>query len=139
MWLTYSIGSSGTLGADGGDAFDLFFLGGIVLSWTIVSSLSLQMKGPSKGLVGRCTENNDHHTIPILYNKLLQYRSPKGILLLANHTWSIYHTRRFHLYGHSYLAPTPSITTTAATVQSLGVSLIKAFTHHVHENSYTHP
>jgi hypothetical protein len=60
-----------------------------------------------------------------MYNKLLQYPSPKGILLLANHNWSLYSTCRF--YGHSYLAPTPSITT----VQSLGVSLIKAFAHHV--------
>jgi hypothetical protein len=54
-----------------------------------------------------------------MYNKLLQYPSPQGILLLANHNWSLYPTRRF--YRHSYLAPTPSITT----VQSLGVSLIK--------------
>ena len=60
-----------------------------------------------------------------MYNQLLQYPSPKGILLLANHNWSLYPTRRF--YGHSYLAPTPSITT----VQSLGVSLIKAFANHV--------
>jgi hypothetical protein len=60
-----------------------------------------------------------------MYNKLLQYPSPKGILLLANHNWSLYPTRRF--YRHSYLAPTPSITT----VQSLGVSLIKAFANHV--------
>jgi len=49
-----------------------------------------------------------------MYHKLLQYPSPNGILLLANHNWSLYPTRRF--YGHSYLAPTPSITT----VQSLG-------------------
>ena len=49
-----------------------------------------------------------------MYTKLLQYSSPKGILLLANHNWSLHPTRRF--YGHSYLAPTPSITT----VQSLG-------------------
>jgi hypothetical protein len=49
-----------------------------------------------------------------MYTKLLQYRSPKGIVLLANHNWSLHPTRRFN--GHSYLAPTPSITT----VQSLG-------------------
>jgi len=60
-----------------------------------------------------------------MYTKLLQYPSPKGILLLVNHNWSLHPTRRF--YGHSYLAPTPSITT----VQSLGVSLTKAFAHHV--------
>jgi len=60
-----------------------------------------------------------------MYNKFLQYPSPKGILLLANHNRSLYPTRRF--YRHSYLAPTPSITT----VQSLGVSLIKAFANHV--------
>ena len=54
-----------------------------------------------------------------MYTKLLQYPIPKGILLLANHNWSLYPTRRF--YGHSYLAPTPSITT----AQSLGFSLTK--------------
>jgi hypothetical protein len=70
-----------------------------------------------------------------MYNKLLQYPSPKGILLLANHNWSLYPTRRF--YGHSYHAPTPSITT----VQSLGVSLIKAFANHVRYASrkFIHP
>ena len=70
-----------------------------------------------------------------MYNKLLQYPSPKGILLLANHNWSLYPTRRF--YGHSYLAPTPSITT----VQYLGVSLIKAFANHVRYASrkFTNP
>jgi hypothetical protein len=56
---------------------------------------------------------------------LLQYPSPKGILLLANHNWLLHPTRCF--YGHSYLAPTPSINT----VQSLGVSLTKAFARHV--------
>jgi len=71
-----------------------------------------------------------------MYNKLLQYPSPKGILLLANHNWSLYPTRRF--YEHSYLAPTPSITTT---VQSLRVSLIKAFANHVRYDSqkFIHP
>jgi len=54
-----------------------------------------------------------------MYTKLLQYPSPKGILLLANHNWLLHSTRRF--YGHSYLAPTPSITTE----QSLGISLTK--------------
>jgi hypothetical protein len=57
-----------------------------------------------------------------MYTKLLQYPSP---LLLANHNWSLHPTP--HSYGRSYLAPTPSITT----VQSLGVSLTKAFAHHV--------
>jgi hypothetical protein len=61
-----------------------------------------------------------------MYTQLLQYPSPKGILLLANHNWSLHPTTR-RFYGHSYLAPTPSITT----VQSLGVSLHKAFAHHV--------
>jgi len=56
-----------------------------------------------------------------MYSKLLQYPSPKGIFLLENHNWSLHPTRRF--YGHSYLAPTPFITT----VQSLA----KAFAHHV--------
>ena len=63
------------------------------------------------------------------YIKLLQYPSPKGILLMANYNWYLHPTRRF--YGHSYLAPTPSITT----VQSLGVSLTKAFAHHLRYNS----
>ncbi len=60
-----------------------------------------------------------------MYTKLLQYPSLKGILLLTNHNWVLHPTQ--HFYGHSYLAPTPSITT----VQSLGVSLTKAFAHHV--------
>ena len=78
-----------------------------------------------------------HHPAPLLwfppsrpnatqmYTKLLQYPSPKGILLLANHNWLLHPTQ--HFYGHSYLAPTPSITT----VQSLGVSFTKAFAHHI--------
>ncbi len=78
-----------------------------------------------------------HHPAPLLwfppsrpnatqmYRKLLQYPSPKGILLLTNHNWLLHPTQ--HFYGHSYLAPTPSITT----VQSLGVSLTKAFAHHI--------
>jgi hypothetical protein len=60
-----------------------------------------------------------------MYTQLLQYPSPKGILLLANHNWLLHPTHRF--YGHSYLAPTPSITT----VQSLGISLTKAFAQHI--------
>jgi hypothetical protein len=60
-----------------------------------------------------------------MYTQLLQYPSPKGILLLANHIWLLHPTQ--HLYGNSYLAPTPSI----ITVQSLGVSLTEAFTHHI--------
>jgi hypothetical protein len=70
-----------------------------------------------------------------MYIKFLQYPSRKGILLLANHNWSLYPTRRF--YRHSYLAPTPSITT----VHSLGVSLIKAFAHHVRyvSRKFIHP
>ena len=44
-----------------------------------------------------------------MYTKLLQNTSPKGILLLANHNWLLHPTQRF--YGHSYLAPTPSIAT----------------------------
>ncbi len=63
-----------------------------------------------------------HHPAPLLrfphsrpnttqmYTKLLQNPSPKGILLLANHNWSLHPTQCF--YGHSYLAPTPSITIT---------------------------
>ena len=81
-----------------------------------------------------------HHPVPQLrfppsrpnasqmYTKLLQYPSP---LLLANHNWSLHPTP--HFYGRSYLAPTPSITT----VKSLGVSLTKAFAHHVRYASQT--
>jgi hypothetical protein len=48
-----------------------------------------------------------HHPAPLLrfpplkpnatqmYTKLLQYPSPKGILLLANHNWSLHSTRFF--------------------------------------------
>jgi hypothetical protein len=78
-----------------------------------------------------------HHPAPLLwfppskpnatqmYTKLLQYPSPKGIILLENHNWSLHPTHLF--FGHSYLAPTPSVTT----VQSLGISLTKAFAYHV--------
>ena len=81
-----------------------------------------------------------HHPAPLLwfppsrpntthmFTKLLQYLSPKGILLLANHNWLIHPTC---FYGHSHLAPTPSITT----VQSLGISLTKAFANHVKYDS----
>jgi hypothetical protein len=56
-----------------------------------------------------------HHPAPILrfptskpngsqmYSKLLQYPSPKGVLLLADYNWSQHPTRPF--FGNSYLAP----------------------------------
>ncbi len=50
---------------------------------------------------------------------------PKGILLLTNHNWLLHPTQ--HFYEHSYLAPTLSTTT----VQSLGISLAKAFAYHI--------
>ena len=61
----------------------------------------------------------------LMYSKLLQYPSPKGILRLADHNWSVSPTRRF--YDHSYLAPTPSI----STIQKLGLCITKAFAHHI--------
>jgi hypothetical protein len=78
-----------------------------------------------------------HHPAPILhfpaskpngsqmYSKLLQYPSPKGVLLLADYNWSQHPTCPF--FGNSYLAPSPSITT----IQCIGLSLIKAFAHHI--------
>jgi hypothetical protein len=60
-----------------------------------------------------------------MYSKLFQYPSPKGILRLAEHNWKSSPTRQF--YDHSYLAPTPSITT----MQKLGLSITKAFALHV--------
>ena len=60
-----------------------------------------------------------------MYSRLLQYPSPKGILLLAEHNWRNSPTRRF--YDNSYLAPTPSITT----IQKLGLSITKAFALHI--------
>ena len=61
----------------------------------------------------------------LMYSKLLHYPSPKGILRLADHNWSTSPTRQF--YDHSYLAPTPSI----STIQKLGRCITKAFAHHV--------
>jgi hypothetical protein len=61
----------------------------------------------------------------VMYSKLFQYPSPKGILRLAEHNWSTSPTRRF--YDNSYLAPTPSITT----IQKLGLSITKAFALHI--------
>ena len=60
-----------------------------------------------------------------MYSRLLQYPSPKGVLLLAEHNWRNSPTRRF--YDNSYLAPTPSITT----IQKLGLSVTKAFALHI--------
>ena len=60
-----------------------------------------------------------------MYSKHLHYPSPKGVLRLADHNWSTSHTHQF--YDHSYLAPTPSITT----IQKLGLSITKAFALHV--------
>jgi hypothetical protein len=62
----------------------------------------------------------------VMYSKLFRYPSPKGILRLAEHNWSTLPTRRF--YDHSYLAPTPSITTIQ---QKLGLSITKAFALHI--------
>jgi hypothetical protein len=60
----------------------------------------------------------------LMYSKLLHYPSPKGVLCITDHNWLASPTRRF--YNHSYLAPTPSI----STIQKLGLCITKAFTHH---------
>ena len=60
----------------------------------------------------------------IMYSKLLSFPSPKGLFKLADHNWKANPSRRF--FGHSYSAPTPSITT----IQQLGLSITKAFAVH---------
>jgi hypothetical protein len=60
-----------------------------------------------------------------MYNRIMHFPSPKGILNLAKHNWSNSKSQQF--YGYSYSAPTPTI----ATIQQLGFTISKAFTHHI--------
>jgi hypothetical protein len=60
-----------------------------------------------------------------MYNRFMHFPSPKGILKLAKQNWSNLKSQQF--YGHSYSAPTPTI----ATIQQLGLTILKAFAHHI--------
>jgi hypothetical protein len=70
-----------------------------------------------------------HHAKPnatLMYSKIMRFPSPKGVLTLADHNWKTTSTRQF--YGHSYSAPTPTITA----LQHLGLTITKAFALYIH-------
>lgn len=61
----------------------------------------------------------------LMYSRITTFPSPKGILKIADHNWSLNKTRAF--YGHSYSAPTPTI----HTLQQFGLTITKAFAIHI--------
>ncbi len=54
------------------------------------------------------TFTNAKPNTTLMYSKIMQFPSPKGVLTLADHNWKTTRTRQF--YGHSYSAPIPTIT-----------------------------
>ena len=60
-----------------------------------------------------------------MHRRITSAPSPKGILPHADHTWSTQRSRLF--FGHSFTAPTPSI----STIQLIGLCISKAFAAHV--------
>jgi hypothetical protein len=60
----------------------------------------------------------------LMYSKITHFPSPKGILKIADHNWKLTQTQQF--YGHSYSAPTPTI----STLQQFGLTINKAFAIH---------
>ena len=61
-----------------------------------------------------------------MYERATSIPAPSGILLEADHNWK--HTQqtqstRRRFFGHSYMAPTPSITTT----QQIGIGIAHAY------------
>ena len=71
------------------------------------------------------TFTNAKPNATLMYSKIMQFPSPKGVLTLADHNWKTTSTRQF--YGHSYSAPTPTITA----LQHLGLTITKAFALHI--------
>ena len=59
-----------------------------------------------------------------MHRRVTSFPSPIGIFPHADHAWSTTRTRRF--FGHSFTAPTPSITT----LQHLGLCICKSFASH---------
>ena len=60
-----------------------------------------------------------------MHRRITSFPSPTGILPHADHIWSTTHPGRF--YGHSYTAPTPSL----STLQQLGLCISKSFASHI--------
>ena len=60
-----------------------------------------------------------------MHRRVTSFPSPIGIFPHADHAWSTTRTRRF--FGHSFTAPTPSITT----LQHLGLCICKSFASHI--------
>ena len=60
-----------------------------------------------------------------MHRRITSFPSPIGIFPHADHTWSTTRPRRF--FGHSFTAPTPSITT----LQHLGLCICKSFASHI--------
>ncbi len=64
-----------------------------------------------------------------MHRRITSFPSPIGIFPHADHTWST--TRPKQYFGHSFTAPTPSITT----LQHLGLCICKSFASHIRHAS----
>ena len=60
-----------------------------------------------------------------MHRRVTSFPSPVGILPHADRVWSTTQPRTF--YGHSYTAPTPSL----STLQNLGLCICKSFASHI--------
>ena len=65
-----------------------------------------------------------------MYERATSLPAPSGILLEADYNWKHTQktqstTRRF--FGRSYLAPTPSITSSVTTIQQIGIGIAHAY------------
>ena len=60
-----------------------------------------------------------------MHRRITSFPSPVGILPHADRVWSATHTRPF--FGHSFTAPTPSM----STLQNLGLCICKSFASHI--------
>jgi hypothetical protein len=76
-------------------------------------------------LTNPITFTNTKPNATLTYSKIMQFPSSKGILTLADHNWKTTSTQQF--YGHSYSAPTPTITA----LQQLDLTITKAFALHI--------
>jgi hypothetical protein len=65
----------------------------------------------------------------LVYSEIMQFPSPKGVLILADHNWKT--TQSCQFCGHSYSATTPTITT----LKQLELALTKAFALTLKKNS----
>ena len=64
-----------------------------------------------------------------MYERILQYPCPRGVVTTASINWR--HNKRRKFFGHSYTAPTPK----EYTMQQIGLSVTKAYALHLRKAS----